>query len=172
MYLERYERIFKGMKKAVIIAVSLLAILSLSSCAVPFIPEVPPSSYSLEAAINVIAGKYYLLDSGPVEGFGDVNLGDGWYATFADVDGILLVFKYNSVDEAKEKWDVITKRYGNPLKLKYFKVSMGDYGIFTIRLDKSDLYVWYRDDWLIVVNGDNVEKFVRDVNNIYKTIKR
>ncbi|ODN30191.1 hypothetical protein A4H02_07000 [Fervidobacterium thailandense] len=151
---------------------SVLAILSLTGCAVPFFPEVPPSSYSLDAAINVLAGKYYLLDSGHVEGFGGIELGQGRYATFADVDGILLVFKYESEEEAKERWGALTKKYGNPFRLKYFKISMGNYGVFTVRLEKSDLYAWYKDNWLIIVNGDNVERFVQDVNNIYKTIRQ
>lgn len=175
MYLKSRMLISGGvrvLRKGLVLVASILVVFGLTSCAVPFFPEVPPSSYSLEAAINVLSGKYYLLDSGYVDGFGNVSLGEGRYATFADVDGIFLVFKYNSTQEAKDRWNAVAKKFGNPLRLKYFKVSMGDYGIFTIRLDKSDLYAWYKDNWLIIVNGDNVEEFVRDVNNIYRTVKK
>ncbi|KAF2961116.1 DUF3242 domain-containing protein [Fervidobacterium sp. 2310opik-2] len=141
------------------------------SCSVPFIPEVPPSSYSQEAAINVLSNKYYLIDSGYIEGFGDIYLGEGRYAIFDGIDGIFMVFKYDDEEHAKESWNKITKKYNNPLKLKYFKVNMGDYGIFTLRLENTDLYVWYKDNWLIVISGDKIDNFVKDVNEIYKTIK-
>gem|GEM_PF-412918 len=143
----------------------------LSSCSVPFIPQVPPSSYSTEAAINVLSSKYYLLDSGFINGFGDILLGDGKYAVFDGVDGILMVFRYENKDDSKEKWSEITSKYGkNPLKLKYMKINMGTYGIFTIRLENTDLYAWYKENWLIVITGDKIDQFIQDVNDIYKAI--
>lgn len=149
----------------------LISLFLLTSCSIPFIPEVPPASYSVEAAINVIANKYMLLDTGWINGFGDMELGEGRYATFDGVDGFLMVFKYEDPDQAKVSWDKITKRYGNPFKLKYLKINMGTYGVFTIRLENTDLYCWYKENWLFVITGDKIEKFVMDVNNIYKTIR-
>lgn len=149
----------------------LSAVLILSSCVIPFIPEVPPSSYSVEAAINVLGNKYYILDSGEVDGFGETDLGDGRYATFGNVDGVLLVFKYDSPAEARRMWDAVTKRFNNPLRLKYLRLNLGAYGLFTVRLDGSDLYVWFKDVWLFIVNGDKIDAFVRDVNGIYRTTR-
>lgn len=150
----------------------LFTVLVIYSCSIPFLPEVPPSSYSLDAAINVLTGKYYLLDSGYVNGFGDINLGEGKYAIFDGVDGMLMIFRYEDLEQTKENWNKVTKKYGNPFKMKYIKINMGNYGIFTIRLEKTDLYIWYRENWLIVVIGDGVESFIQDLNNIYKTLKR
>ncbi|MCX7654450.1 MAG: DUF3242 domain-containing protein [Fervidobacterium sp.] len=161
------------MKKGIYISIiAFMMFFILYSCSIPFLPEVPPSSYSLEAAINVLTGKYYLLDSGYINGFGDINLEEGRYAVFDGVDGLFMVFRYENLDQARENWNKITKRYGNPFKIKYVKINMQSYGIFTIRLEKTDLYAWYKDNWLVVITGDGVENFVKDVNNIYKTIKR
>ncbi|SDG89791.1 Protein of unknown function [Fervidobacterium changbaicum] len=144
----------------------------LSSCSIPFVPEVPPGSYSVEAAINVIANKYMLMDTGWINGFGDMELGEGRYATFDGVDGFLMVFRYDDFEQAKDAWNKITKKYGNPFKLKYLKINMGTYGVFTIRLENTDLYCWYKENWLFIVTGDKIERFVMDINNIYKTIKK
>jgi len=74
-----------------------------------------------------------------------------------------MIFRYDSKDESKEKWNEITKKYGgNPLKLKYMKVNMGTYGIFTVRLENTDLYTWYKENWLVVITGDSVDKFVSE----------
>lgn len=143
----------------------------LSSCSVPFFPEVPPSSYSTDAAINILSSKYNVLESGYINGFGDVYLGEGRYALIEGIDGMLMIFKFDDNDQAKEKWSKLTKRYGNPLKMKYLKVNMGNYGIFTIRLDNTDIYSWFKDNWLIVVVGDGIDGFVGDINKIYKTVK-
>ncbi|MGB9614247.1 MAG: DUF3242 domain-containing protein [Fervidobacterium sp.] len=152
--------------------VMFLLTLGVYSCSIPFMPEVPPSSYSTQAAINVLSNKYNLLDSGDINGFGDIYLGDGKYSIFDGVDGMLMVFRYDKPESAKENWEKVTKKYGNPFKMKYFKVNMGVYGLFTIRLDKTDLYIWYKDNWLIVITGDGISNFVQDVNEIYKTLKR
>jgi hypothetical protein len=90
----------------------LTSLFLLTSCSIPFIPEVPPASYSVEAAINVLANKYMLLDTGWINGFGDMELGEGRYATFDGVAGFLMVFKYEDPDQAKASWDKITKRWG------------------------------------------------------------
>ncbi|SHN62866.1 Protein of unknown function [Fervidobacterium gondwanense DSM 13020] len=162
----------RDIRKLLTAFVVLVIILILSSCSIPFIPEVPPSSYSLEAAVNVLSNKYTLLESGWINGFGDIQLGDGRFAIFDGVDGFFMLFKYESNEEAKENWNKITKKYGNPLKIKYMKVNMGDYGVFTVRLESTDLYAWFKENWLIVVTGDKIEGFVRDVNEIYNTVKR
>lgn len=162
----------KVKKSTYLFPLIFLIVLMTYSCSVPFLPEVPPSSYSLEAAINVLTGKYYLLDSGYINGFGDINLGEGRYAIFDGVDGMFMIFRYEDPEQAKENWTKVTKKYGNPFKMKYVKINMGSYGVFTIRLEKTDLYAWFKDNWLIVITGDGVEGFIQDVNNVYKTLKR
>ncbi|MEN3041800.1 MAG: DUF3242 domain-containing protein, partial [Fervidobacterium sp.] len=109
---------------------------------------------------------------GYINGFGDINLEEGRYAVFDGVDGLFMVFRYENIEQARENWNKITKRDGNPFKIKYVKINMQSYGIFTIRLEKTDLYAWYKDNWLVIITGDGIENFVKDVNNIYKTIKR
>jgi len=165
------EELKKVSSRSVFVLLIVLLLFMLSSCSIPFVPQVPPASYSTDAAVNVLSNKYYLLDSGEINGFGDIALGDGRYAVFDGVDGILMIFRYDSNDESKEKWNEITKKYGgNPLKLKYMKVNMGTYGIFTVRLENTDLYTWYKENWLVVITGDSIDKFVNDVNDIYKEI--
>jgi len=159
-------------KGILLLSFVVLFLMLLSSCSIPFIPEVPPASYSTEAAINVLANKYILMDSGWINGFGDMELGDGRYAVFDGVDGLLMVFRYDDPKDAKENWNKISKRYGNPFKIKYFKVNMGTYGVFTVHLENTDLYCWFKENWLFIVTGDKIEKFIVDINNIYKSISR
>lgn len=150
---------------------SLLLLLSLYSCSVPFLPEVPPSSYSTDAAINVLSSKYNVLETGYINGFGDIFLGEGKYVLLEGINGILMIFRHDDNDQAREKWLAFTKRYGNPFKMKYIKINMVNYGVFTIRLDKTDIYSWFKENWLIVVAGNEVDAFVQDINRIYKSIK-
>ncbi|WP_448375462.1 DUF3242 domain-containing protein [Fervidobacterium sp.] len=161
------------MKKSILkLSLILLFVMLLTACSIPFIPEVPPASYSTEAAINILANKYILMDSGWINGFGDIELGDGRYAVFDGVDGLLMAFKYDDQKDARENWDKVTKKFGNPFKLKYFKVNMGAYGVFTVRLENTDLYAWFKENWLFIITGDNIERFIADINTIYKSISR
>jgi len=90
------EELKKVSSRSVFLLLIVLLLFMLSSCSVPFVPQVPPASYSTDAAVNVLSNKYYLLDSGEINGFGDIALGDGRYAVFDGVDGILMIFRYDS----------------------------------------------------------------------------
>ncbi|WP_448521286.1 DUF3242 domain-containing protein [Pseudothermotoga sp.] len=148
------------------IFVALLILLLLGGCVVR-IAEVPPRVYSLESAVQVLAGKYTLLHLESVSGYEDVEL-KGIVAVYKGPDGrMYLFYGFKSFDEAPKKaWKSIVKKYG-VWNLGVY-IDLPSIGYYSVARKNKYVVAWWRDVWLFVVeSNENPKDFVKDAMDAF-----
>lgn len=148
------------------IFVALLILLLLGGCVVR-IAEVPPRVYSLESAMQVLAGKYTLLHLESVSGYEDIEL-KGKIAVYKGPDGrMYLFYGFKSFDAVpKEAWNSIVKKYG-VWNLGVY-IDLPSIGYYSARKKAKHVVAWWKDVWLFVVeSNENPKDFVKDAMDAF-----
>ncbi|MBO8161536.1 MAG: DUF3242 domain-containing protein [Thermosipho sp. (in: Bacteria)] len=148
----------------------LIFLILFSSCSIFIKTPVPNGSYSLKNALYVLDGKYTLKEYGYINSAFDVDLGEGIYGIFENIEGILTIFKYGSPEITKLKWKELSKVFGNPFKFNYINLNLLDRGYLKTNFEGIKVIAWWKDKWIFILTGKNPEELFKYINTVYEMV--
>ncbi|KAF2957190.1 hypothetical protein AS159_09130 [Thermotoga sp. Ku-13t] len=148
------------------VSVALLILVFLGGCTIR-IAEVPPRVYSLESAMQVLRGKYSLIELETVSGYEDIEL-KGMVAVYVDAEGTMyLLYGFKNFEVSlRSVWKSVVKKYG-VWNLGVY-IDLPTVGYYSTGKKGKYIVAWWKDSWLFVVESNrNPKRFVGDIMDAF-----
>ena len=159
------------MFKKLNVFIMLVLIGLLSSCEMAVL-SVPGSNEEYEDAVYSLNGRYMLVDYGNMNIVLNKELGEGVYGIFSDSKGNyyhIFLFKYASSKLSKDGWKFLINDYKNIFSLNYY--SFANEGYYYFKNNKLDTYTWWKNNWVVIVQGKDALNFKRHVVSTFLNSK-
>lgn len=148
------------------VSVAFLILILLGGCTIR-IAEVPPRVYSLESAMQVLRGKYTLIELETVSSYEDIEL-KGMVAVYVDADETMyLMYGFKDFEVAlRNVWKSIVRKYGIWNLGVY--IDLPTVGYYSTSKRGKYIVAWWKDLWLFVVEANkNPKHFVGDIMDAF-----